>query len=492
MENSFTYTSRQARALEHRFIGTIRRYVPKGERLVIGYSGGPDSEAMLQLFLSTSLIHEYELHLLHVDHGWRIESRKEALDLQKRSQKAGLYFHLETLDPKQAEGNLENWSRTCRMNFLKKIGAEIGSNWLLLGHQQDDSIEVTLKRILEGSHLVHVRGMDECVVRDNMNVLRPLLGVLKEDLLAYLRFKNVSWYEDQTNTNTQFLRASMRHLLFPMLSDTLKKNVRSSLGYIAQEAELLHAHVVQSLKEQCSFVQMDRAVLCTVKRPDVSLFLLMQAVHQATICLGGTFSREQEYLIAQVMVTKGRPAFFSRGGLCAYVDGRSFIIVRGMSFLDIPEDYVVMKEGEYQIGSWLIQIMRKEGTLPTTLFMDAFSEGFCFELPSLPVRFIPATEANIRRYHGLYCKELLLLPAALRKYVPLAVYPNKLKNWNLPRSRFEVQDPRTSFGYTQGDGDGLVARDVGEGKADSSTCLGICNQELLASPGSYMIRFRHI
>ena len=53
------------------------------------------------------------------------------------------------------------------------------------------------------------------------------------------------------------------------------------------------------------------------------------------------------------------------------------------------------------------------------------------------------------------------------------LYPNKLKNWNLAKPTLEIQDHRNSPGYTQGDGNGLVARDVGEGKNDSSTCLGI-------------------
>ena len=53
------------------------------------------------------------------------------------------------------------------------------------------------------------------------------------------------------------------------------------------------------------------------------------------------------------------------------------------------------------------------------------------------------------------------------------LYADKLNNWNLARSTLEIQDHRNSPGYTQGDGDGLQARDVGEDKTNSSTCLGI-------------------
>ena len=55
----------------------------------------------------------------------------------------------------------------------------------------------------------------------------------------------------------------------------------------------------------------------------------------------------------------------------------------------------------------------------------------------------------------------------------LSIYPNKVKNWNEPKPTLEIQDHRNSPGCTQGDGDGLVDRDVGEGKTNSATCLGI-------------------
>ena len=73
----------------------------------------------------------------------------------------------------------------------------------------------------------------------------------------------------------------------------------------------------------------------------------------------------------------------------------------------------------------------------------------------------------------------------------LVLYPNKLKNWNLPQPTLEIQDHRNSPGCPQGDGDGRVARDAGEGKTDSSTCLGIHQEQmtksLIQAIGSYRL-----
>ena len=80
--------------------------------------------------------------------------------------------------------------------------------------------------------------------------------------------------------------------------------------------------------------------------------------------------------------------------------------------------------------------------------------------------------ANIPNILGFSChfrRLFLTHPVS----IPKNVYPNKLKNRNLPRPTLEIQDHRNSPGDTQVYGDGLVARDVGEGKTDSSTCLGI-------------------
>ena len=175
--------------LEKLFASTIRSYVPQGSRIMLGYSGGPDSEALLQLYLASSLEQEYPLHLVHIDHGWREESQLEAFCLREKAFNLNLPFHTRTLAPSDTVGNLENWARQERQSFFEDIGAQIGSPWLLLGHHKDDSVEVVLRRLMEGSHLIHASGMTFLTVLNSLRVLRPLLFFEKKDLLSYLNEK---------------------------------------------------------------------------------------------------------------------------------------------------------------------------------------------------------------------------------------------------------------------------------------------------------------
>ena len=74
---------------------------------------------------------------------------------------------------------------------------------------------------------------------------------------------------------------------------------------------------------------------------------------------------------------------------------------------------------------------------------------------------ICVVEAPVSLCKERYCKKLE------------KVYPNKVKNWNVPKPTLDIQDHRNSPGCTRGDGDDLVDRDVAEGKTNSSPCLGI-------------------
>ena len=77
----------------------LSRYFVCGKPILLGFSGGPDSKALLHLLLECrSLRLPFELHLAHVDHGWRPESKNEADILAKEALQLRLPFHLLTLE----------------------------------------------------------------------------------------------------------------------------------------------------------------------------------------------------------------------------------------------------------------------------------------------------------------------------------------------------------------------------------------------------------
>jgi tRNA(Ile)-lysidine synthase len=209
----------------------LAKHIHSGQPLLLGFSGGPDSLALLHL------LHQCHcnLHLAHVDHGWRPESAKEAQDLRNRS--LGYPFHLHRLERAPAK---EAVARQERLKFFRKLYDQFGCQALVLGHQANDQSETVLKRIFEGASLGALGGIREVTHFEGMRILRPLLEIEKRDLEVWVEKKGLTPVYDRTNLDPTYLRGRMRSEIIPTLSQQFGKEVSGNLrrlGALAQELE---------------------------------------------------------------------------------------------------------------------------------------------------------------------------------------------------------------------------------------------------------------
>jgi tRNA(Ile)-lysidine synthase len=193
--------------------------------LLLGFSGGPDSLALLFLLLQCRDFFPLELHVAHVDHRWREESTSQAMELYQQIKKLGLPFHLHTLKEKTDEAG----AREERLLFFSQLYTGVKAQALLLAHHANDQVETVLKRLLEGAGLYALKGMQGCSSLNGMQVWRPLLKVEKKDLLRWLKKKGLQGIEDPTNRDPQFLRSRMRQEIFPELEKSFGKGIVSNL-----------------------------------------------------------------------------------------------------------------------------------------------------------------------------------------------------------------------------------------------------------------------
>lgn len=217
-------------AKKHAISGTV----------LIGFSGGPDSTALLHLLIEASKILKLDLHIAHVDHGLRPESQDEC-DLLKNRYKA-FPFHSTRLNIEGA--NLEDRCREARLEFFGRIYQEIGANFLILAHHADDQAETMLKRIFEGGRLIGLQEMREL---RKMRVFRPLLTARKAELINYLEQRQVSYLLDPTNQNGSNLRSRMRGELLPLIEHHFGKGITNNLGYLSLWATDIEDYLSQDL-----------------------------------------------------------------------------------------------------------------------------------------------------------------------------------------------------------------------------------------------------
>ena len=212
--------------------------------LLVALSGGPDSLALL---MGLSKIPGLTLAVAHVDHGWRESSSREAVYLEEISKSLGYSFHLKVLDSNDFSGNLENYCRESRYSFFYDLIKKYDYQGVVLGHHADDQIETVLKRILEGSHLTKLSGIESIKSLGGLKLFRPLLTIPKKSLSAYIKLFSYEPVIDSTNEDLSFLRARMRLKLLPSLQLYFGKNIQSSLMKISEEARELTLYLDEKI-----------------------------------------------------------------------------------------------------------------------------------------------------------------------------------------------------------------------------------------------------
>lgn len=212
------------------------------KKMCLGFSGGADSMA---LFLALYKI-GHPFVAAHIDHGWRDESFQEAQSLKVFSEKMGVPFYLKRLSKEDFQGNLESAARLKRLEFFKEVVSLEGAEGVLLAHHADDLAETTLKKVFEGVMLPNLSSMTAVANFEELFLFRPLLGVSKEDILAYVG--SSSYIQDETNFSDRFLRGRLRADLIPYLSKTFGKNVTSAFVTLSEESKELKAYLDSELE----------------------------------------------------------------------------------------------------------------------------------------------------------------------------------------------------------------------------------------------------
>jgi tRNA(Ile)-lysidine synthetase-like protein len=203
---------------------------PYRERpLILAFSGGGDSLALLHL------LRDLDLPVLaaHLDHGLRPESGEQVALLRGWAEGCGAEFlsiQAPVADHAAACG-VEAAGRRLRYRWLRQLAAPRQA-LVLTAHTLEDVAETLLMRLLSGTSPSGLAGPRH---RRGQWLLRPLLDAHREDLRAYLRWRNLAWLEDPSNNNPRFLRNWVRLSLLPLLEER-NPRVTQALHRLAQSA----------------------------------------------------------------------------------------------------------------------------------------------------------------------------------------------------------------------------------------------------------------
>lgn len=209
--------------------------------VVLGLSGGRDSVALLRLLVQQGC----SVHALHVHHGIRAAEADADADFCARlCDKLEVPFEIKRVDvPGMAaeQGvSLETAGRQARRWLLAAAARRCGGNTVALAHHADDQAETVLFRLARGA--AGMRGMQPVHVAAGITWLRPLLGVRRAEITAWLQQLGQPWRDDATNDVPDVARNALRLEVLPALNKALGRDVTPILGRSARlQAETLDA-----------------------------------------------------------------------------------------------------------------------------------------------------------------------------------------------------------------------------------------------------------
>lgn len=224
----------------YKFLKTIKTYnlFQENVLVLVAFSGGPDSSALLHLLLEFSKEFPLKIELAHFNHKLRgKESDEDEEFAKKEAQRLGIPIHIGSDDvagyARLRKINLEEAGSILRYKFLKAKAKEIGAGKIALGHTMNDQAETFLMRVLRGSGL---KGLSSIFpVKDEIFV-RPLIELKREEIEAYLKEKGIPWRLDRSNLDLKLLRNRIRAGLIPYLENKFGKKL---VEHLAKSAQLI-------------------------------------------------------------------------------------------------------------------------------------------------------------------------------------------------------------------------------------------------------------
>src|SRR6266576_2509728 len=247
--------------LAQRVTRYIRRYklLNPGDRVGVAVSGGADSVALLRLIMELRTELGVVLSVVHFNHKLRgLEADADEQFVAERATQNKPEFHRESGDVTAYSAakrlSLETAGRKMRYGFFNQLLAEGRGNRVATAHTLDDQAETVLLRVVRGAGTRGIAGIypqlsvsssqfsvdrpSSVAGRQQVcgSIVRPLLGVRRKELEAYLIAEGQRWREDSSNRDLRHARNRVRHGILPRLERNLNPAVREILAETAEIA----------------------------------------------------------------------------------------------------------------------------------------------------------------------------------------------------------------------------------------------------------------
>ncbi len=205
----------------------------KNKTLALAYSGGIDSQVLLNIAYRLKDELSFNLIIIHVNYNLRGEdSTNDELFARDMAKKYNIEIYVKEIAPNSYNGkNIQLEARNDRYNFFEELHNKKIYDYLLIAHNKDDLAETIIYRMIKGAGTNVYKSL-----RDKKGyILRPILNFYRKDIEEYAKNHNLEHREDVSNKKNYYSRNKIRNLIIPMLEE-INTNAKNNIIRFAKRS----------------------------------------------------------------------------------------------------------------------------------------------------------------------------------------------------------------------------------------------------------------
>ncbi len=222
----------------------------KGDRIVVGVSGGKDSICLLDILDRCREEFDLTLLVVHVNHCLRgADADRDEEFVRKIAEERGLAFYSERIDVRETAQQLkmseEEAGRHVRYQIMQNVCMEKGFNKIAVAHHQDDVAETVLFQMFRGSGPRGLSGIHP----KREYLIRPILFAEGSEIAEYIEEHHLPYCIDATNLVDDYKRNKLRLNVFPYVEKEINPKAKIHVAKAAQKIAMQNNYIERQAKK---------------------------------------------------------------------------------------------------------------------------------------------------------------------------------------------------------------------------------------------------
>lgn len=320
----------------------------KNDKVLIAFSGGPDSVFLFHCinFFRESL--GLELELVYVNHKLREDADEDIKFVKEFAEKYEVRYHIREADVKETavkeKISEEEAGREERYRIFFDIMKENNIDKIATGHNLDDNIETFIFRLLRGTALNGLKGIP--VKRGS--IIRPILEFRKDYILEVLDGADEEYRLDSTNFETKYTRNKIRNLIFPLFSEVNPLFREKIAGLIE---EINNFEDIEKSKESVLWLSNLRKMDKTVQNKRIFDLISMYDIE---------INREKIRQIGELINSKGNKEINLGNNFILYKNYDKLEVIFQNEYVPLPEELILEEGIMTEWGDYLLEVTKRD------------------------------------------------------------------------------------------------------------------------------------